>query len=119
MSVYYLCRHRDGHLCHPTQTRGPFTGPDHIYPIVDDPYMMVRKRDTISIPFHTMGHNVHNVHIAAAEFIEIVSVCFCCQGRLACANALSDLYAMGVTECDNMLMLLGVSNKMSEKVRKT
>lgn len=24
---------------------------------------------------------------------------------------------MGVTECDNMLMLLGVSNKMSEKVR--
>lgn len=23
---------------------------------------------------------------------------------------------MGVTECDNMLMLLGVSNKMSEKV---
>ena len=92
---------------------------DYIYPIVDDPYMMVRKRDTISIPFHTMGHNVHNVHIAAAEFIEIVSVCFCCQGRLACANALSDLYAMGVTECDNMLMLLGVSNKMSEKVRKT
>lgn len=24
---------------------------------------------------------------------------------------------MGVTECDNMLMLLGVSNKMTEKVR--
>lgn len=23
---------------------------------------------------------------------------------------------MGVTECDNMLMLLGVSNKMTEKV---
>lgn len=39
------------------------------------------------------------------------------QGRIACANVLSDLYAMGVTECDNMLMLLGVSNKMSEKVR--
>ena len=30
---------------------------------------------------------------------------------------LSDLYAMGVTDCDNMLMLLGVSNKMSEKER--
>lgn len=29
------------------------------------------------------------------------------QGRIACANVLSDLYAMGVTECDNMLMLLG------------
>ncbi|TKS73341.1 Selenide, water dikinase 1 [Collichthys lucidus] len=37
------------------------------------------------------------------------------MGRIACANVLSDLYAMGVTECDNMLMLLGVSNKMSEK----
>ena len=30
---------------------------------------------------------------------------------------MSDLYAMGVTDCDNMLMLLGVSNKMSEKER--
>ena len=30
---------------------------------------------------------------------------------------LSDLYAMGVTECDNMLMLVGVSTKMSEKER--
>nr|XP_061812597.1 selenide, water dikinase 1 isoform X3 [Nerophis lumbriciformis] len=39
------------------------------------------------------------------------------MGRVACANVLSDLYAMGVTECDNMLMLLGVSNKMSEKER--
>ena len=29
------------------------------------------------------------------------------QGKIACANVLSDLYAMGVTECDNMLMLLG------------
>ena len=39
------------------------------------------------------------------------------QGKIACSNALSDLYAMGVTDCDNMLMLLGVSNKMSEKER--
>jgi len=30
------------------------------------------------------------------------------QGRIACANVLSDLYSMGVAECDNMLMLLGV-----------
>jgi hypothetical protein len=30
---------------------------------------------------------------------------------------LSDLYAMGVTECDNMLMLLAVSTKMTEKER--
>uniref|UniRef100_H2Q1M6 Selenide, water dikinase 1 n=1 Tax=Pan troglodytes TaxID=9598 RepID=H2Q1M6_PANTR len=39
------------------------------------------------------------------------------MGRIACANVLSDLYAMGVTECDNMLMLLGVSNKMTDRVR--
>ena len=28
-------------------------------------------------------------------------------GKIAAANVLSDLYAMGVMECDNMLMLLG------------
>ncbi|XP_078520652.1 selenide, water dikinase 2-like [Lissotriton helveticus] len=39
------------------------------------------------------------------------------QGRIACANVLSDLYAMGITECDNMLMLLSVSQKMSEEER--
>lgn len=38
------------------------------------------------------------------------------QGRIACANVLSDLYAMGVTECDNMLMLLSVSQKMVDRV---
>ncbi|KFV62395.1 Selenide, water dikinase 2, partial [Dryobates pubescens] len=37
-------------------------------------------------------------------------------GRIACANVLSDLYAMGITECDNMLMLLSVSQKMTEEV---
>ena len=30
---------------------------------------------------------------------------------------LSDLYALGVTECDNMLMLLAVAQKMTEKER--
>ncbi len=30
------------------------------------------------------------------------------MGKIACCNVLSDLYAMGVTECDNMLMLLSV-----------
>lgn len=39
------------------------------------------------------------------------------MGKIACANVLGDLYAMGVTECDNMLMLLGVSNKMTDKER--
>lgn len=39
------------------------------------------------------------------------------MGKIACANVISDLYAMGVTECDNMLMLLGVSQKMTDKER--
>jgi len=39
------------------------------------------------------------------------------QGRIACANVLSDLYAMGVIHCHNMLMLLAVSKEMSEKER--
>jgi len=40
------------------------------------------------------------------------------MGRIACCNVLSDLYAMGVDTCDNMLMLLGVSSLMSEDERK-
>lgn len=39
------------------------------------------------------------------------------MGKIACANVLSDLYAMGATECDNMLMLMAVSVKMTEKER--
>jgi len=39
------------------------------------------------------------------------------QGRIACANVLSDLYAMGVRACHNMLMLLAVSKDMSEAER--
>lgn len=39
------------------------------------------------------------------------------MGKIACANVLSDLYAMGVTEIDNMLMLLSISSKMTEKER--
>lgn len=35
------------------------------------------------------------------------------QGKIACANVLSDLYSMGLVDCDNMLMILGVSRKMS------
>lgn len=34
------------------------------------------------------------------------------QGKIACANVLSDLYALGVVDCDNMLMLLATSSDM-------
>lgn len=39
------------------------------------------------------------------------------QGKIACANVLSDLYAMGLTDCDNMLMLLGISREMGVEER--
>ena len=39
------------------------------------------------------------------------------QGRIACCNVLSDLYAIGVEDIDCMLMVLGVSLKMNEKQR--
>ncbi|KAI1721326.1 putative selenide, water dikinase [Ditylenchus destructor] len=40
-------------------------------------------------------------------------------GRITCANVLSDLYAMGVSECDNMLMLVGVSVTLTAEQRDT
>lgn len=40
------------------------------------------------------------------------------MGKVACANVLSDLYAMGVTEVDNMLLLLGIAKELSNAQRK-
>lgn len=39
------------------------------------------------------------------------------QGRIACCNVLSDLYAMGVPRVDHMLMILGISLQMNESER--
>lgn len=39
------------------------------------------------------------------------------SGKIACANVLSDLYALGVTRCDNMLMVMAVSTKLTESQR--
>ncbi|KAK8768595.1 hypothetical protein V5799_014941 [Amblyomma americanum] len=38
-------------------------------------------------------------------------------GKIACANVLSDLYALGVTRCDNVLMITASSTKLTEKQR--
>ena len=35
------------------------------------------------------------------------------QGRIACANTLSDVYAMGIDRVDQMLMLLAISLQMN------
>lgn len=39
------------------------------------------------------------------------------MGRIAAANVLSDLYAMGVAECDSVLMLLGVCKHLPRDQR--
>jgi selenide,water dikinase len=39
------------------------------------------------------------------------------QGQIGCANVLSDLYSFGVPDCDNMLMIMGVSRDMGEQER--
>ena len=39
------------------------------------------------------------------------------QGRIACCNTLSDIYAMGIDRVDHMLMILGVSLVMQEEHR--
>lgn len=39
------------------------------------------------------------------------------QGKIACANVLSDMYALGMPDCDNMLMLLGACKDMNETER--
>lgn len=39
------------------------------------------------------------------------------QGKIGCANVLSDLYAMGIDTCDNMLMILAASRDMPERER--
>ncbi|CAF1632828.1 unnamed protein product, partial [Didymodactylos carnosus] len=41
------------------------------------------------------------------------------MGKIACANVLSDVYAMGAVNIDNVLMLVSSSNKMTEKERDT
>lgn len=39
------------------------------------------------------------------------------MGKIACANVLSDIYAMGVLEIDSMLMLLSISERMADNER--
>ena len=69
---------------------------DFFYPLVDDPYMQ---------------------GIDLTGTLKCIYTSVKLAGKIAAANVLSDMYAMGVTECDNMLMLLGVSTKMTEKER--
>ncbi|KAM9249279.1 LOW QUALITY PROTEIN: selenide, water dikinase 1-like, partial [Dugong dugon] len=62
--------------------------------------------DTCVIPLRHGGLSL--VHIVDDSYM---------MDRVACANVLSNLYTMRVTERDNILMLLGISNKMTNRER--
>lgn len=59
----------------------------------------------------------HFSQCKSEEWLLLLTACYDIQGRITCANVLSDLYAMGVVHCDNMLTLLGVPKDCNEKER--
>jgi hypothetical protein len=67
---------------------------DYFYPSVEDPYIQV------TIPFAYFHRR------------------FSTQGKIGAANVLSDLYAMGIVNCDNVLMILAASTDMNKDDRK-
>uniref|UniRef100_A0A1I7X9Y2 AIRS domain-containing protein n=1 Tax=Heterorhabditis bacteriophora TaxID=37862 RepID=A0A1I7X9Y2_HETBA len=71
---------------------------DFFYPLVDDPYLMYP--------------NFGDYYLKLREGL----ICLF-QGRITCANVLSDIYAMGIVNCDNMLMLLGIVDDLNMKER--
>ncbi|XP_033086628.1 selenide, water dikinase 1-like isoform X1 [Trachypithecus francoisi] len=69
------------------------------------------RMDTCVIPLRHGGRSL----VQTTDYIYPIVQDPYMMGRIAGANVLSDLYAVGVTECENMLMLLGVSNKMTDR----
>lgn len=81
----------------------------------------IQPRLRVYIKFTDFITIVKQLSLLSTTYIERILSFHChlriFSGKIACANVISDLYAMGVTDCDNMLMLLGVSTKMTEKER--
>lgn len=87
---------------------------DFFYPLVEDPYIQVLAPLHVSLISSLISpssllylfwfyntKNKRNTHFFLFCFHDGV------QGKIACANVLSDMYALGISRCDNMLMLLG------------
>ncbi len=99
-----ICRYWNGLVCDPAEAWRSFPGPNHRF-------LLSFSRGSL----HD-GEWLLNISEMLAWTYKMRFTSILLQGRIACANVLSDLYAMGITECDNMLMLLSVSQKMNEKV---
>ncbi|XP_011902801.1 PREDICTED: selenide, water dikinase 1-like isoform X2 [Cercocebus atys] len=69
------------------------------------------RMDTYVIPLRHGGRSL----VQTTDYIYPIVEDPYMTGRIASASVLSDFYAVGVMECDNMLMLLGVSNKMTDR----
>ena len=78
---------------------------DFFYPLVEDPYMQGR-----------IGNKTQAIY-TSLKFPLIFLIKYHLFFFSACCNVLSDLYAMGVEKIDTVLMVLGISLKMSEKER--
>lgn len=70
---------------------------DFFYPLVEDPYMQASAR--LSSP------------------LSLIRLSLFSQGMIACANVVSDMYSMGISDIDNLLMLLAASIDMEPTAR--
>mmetsp|Transcript_8450 Transcript_8450/g.14172 ORF Transcript_8450/g.14172 Transcript_8450/m.14172 type:complete len:285 (-) Transcript_8450:456-1310(-) len=63
-------------------------------------------------------HGNPNIHLISTTdfFYPLVEDPYI-QGRVACANVISDVYAMGIDRIDNILMVLAISLKMNNEER--
>lgn len=89
---------------------------DFFYPLVLDPYMQVAPSTHPRPPTVNPARTSRESRVPPG-----LSKCLrgaTLQGKIGCANVLSDLYAMGVYDCDNMLMVLAASQDMAPEHRK-
>ena len=84
---------------------------DFFYPLIEDPRNMSEqhrtggRRGTAALQ-HSARHSLTPHPIPPPPPLSV------CRGRIACANVLSDLYAMGVEDVDSVLMILAASLDM-------
>lgn len=86
---------------------------------IGDGRMLTEDSPDVSlIPIGAAGGQSETIYLASTtDFFSPISLDPYNQGRIACANTLSDLYAIGAHRVDTMLMILSVSTKMEEEHR--
>ena len=86
---------------------------------IGDGRMLTEDSPDVSlIPIGAEGGQCERIYLASTtDFFSPISLDPYNQGRIACANTLSDLYAIGAHRVDTMLMILSVSTKMEEEHR--